>query len=379
MEFFKVFPWTSWKTSLTEEQRDGLYERFLETLDASYYARRDMNLGKVLGWAEKNVEAAQAFERALESMATEPELLRNLGIVYQKQHKYELAIEKYLALLRLRPHDAEVHFNLGKCYQGLDAWTKAVQSFEKALELTPGEGLGAGPGDGPNEGPGYGPNEGKTHYNLALSLRALGRYQEERHELEAAWKADPGIPGIAALLGSVYAREGRLDDAIRLYQENLEQHPDAPEVYRALARAYETGGDTERAREAFHNAVELAPEDPWVHFDLGDFYARQEKLEEAIGAYRSAVDADPRFIRGYRKMGEAYGKSGRLSEAIEAFVTALEIEPDGPNVGATHYHLGSLYSARAEPGRALEHFRRAKELGIDVPAVIFEELGAVAK
>lgn len=242
------------ETSLTTGQRAGLYHDFLETLDASYYARRDLNLGKVLGWAEKNAEAEEAFERAFESMPEEPELLRNLGIVYQKQHKYALAIEKYSALARLRPGDAEVHFQLGKCYQGLGAWTDAARSFETALEISPGD--------------------GKSHYNLALSLRALGRYQEERDELEAAFKVEPGIPGIAVLLGSVYAREGR------------------------------------------------------------------------------------------------------LKEAIEMFETALEIEP---GVGSTHYHLASSYAARAQPERALEHFRRAKVLGIEVPDLVFEELGAVAQ
>jgi tetratricopeptide (TPR) repeat protein len=238
---------------LTKEQREALYARFLDTLDASYFARRDLNLGKVLGWAEKNAEAAEAFERALVSMPNEPELLRNLGIVYQKQHRYEAAIEKYLALAELRPNDPEVHFNLGKCYQGMRAWDDAAKSFEKALELEPGD--------------------GKSHYNLALTLRALGRYQDELVALENAWRADPDISGIAALLGTVYAREER------------------------------------------------------------------------------------------------------FGEAIAAFEASLESEP---GVGSVHYHLGSLYAASGERQRALEHFRRAMALGVDVPPIVFEELGAKA-
>jgi tetratricopeptide (TPR) repeat protein len=235
------------ETLLTKTQRNDLYKSFLETLDASYYARRDLNLGKVLGWAGKNEEATEAFERAFESMPEEPELLRDLGIVYQKQHKYELAIEKYLRLSQLRPRDAEVRFNLGKCYQGLGAWAEAAKSFEKALELEP--------------------NDGKSHYNLALTLRELGRYQEELEQLEAAWKADPHIPGIAALLGSVYAREKRYDDAIAAFEMSLEVEPDVGATHYHLGSLYATRGRRDRALEHFRRARELGIDVPDVVFE----------------------------------------------------------------------------------------------------------------
>lgn len=233
--------------TLTDVETTRLYESFLDTLDASYYAQRDLNLGKVLGWAEQNAEAAAAFERAREIMPENPEVLRNLGIVYQKEREYERAIESYRSLLRLRPNDPEIHFNLGKCYQGLSAWGEAARSFEKALELAPGD--------------------AKSHYNLALTLRALGRYQDELTELEAAWKADPGIPGIAALLGSVYAREGRLDEAIDAFERSLETEPGVAATHYHLASALAVRGQRERALEHFRRAKELGIDVPDLVFE----------------------------------------------------------------------------------------------------------------
>jgi tetratricopeptide (TPR) repeat protein len=241
---------------LSPEQKQALYDRFLEDLDPSYYAQRDFNLGKVLGWAGKNEEAAEAFQRASRVMHDDPMVHYNLGIVYQKLGQAEPAIARYRTVIRLRPTFAEAHFNMGKSYQMIRDFDAAANAFEAALELMS--------------------NDGKTHYNLALCYRELDRFQEELFELEKARELDPELPEIVPLLASVYLREGI-----------------------------------------------------------------------------------------------SYGRKGMFDEAIEVFSKALELDADS---GTVHYHLGSLYAAHGQPDSALQHFRKAKDLGIDVPDEVIREL-----
>ena len=86
---------------------------------------------------------------------------------------------------------------------------------------------------------------------------------------------------------------------------------------------------------------------------------------------RKSVGLNPGFAPGYANLGAAYGKQGRLDEAIDAFQEALELRPE---VGGAHYHLASLYATRHQPRLARQHFQKAKELGVDVPDEVFEEL-----
>ena len=241
---------------LSAAQRQTLYDGFLDTLEPAYYAQRDLNLGKVLGWAGKNEEAAEAFERASRMMPDDPMVHHNLGIVYQKLGKAKLAVEEYETVTRLTPDFVEAHFNLGKSLQMMGDFRAAALAFQKALELEPGD--------------------AKAHYNLALCYRELGRFQEELKELERARALESELPEITSLLASVYIREGN-----------------------------------------------------------------------------------------------NYGKKGMFDEAIGVFEKALELETDS---GKVHYHLASIYAARGQTGPALQHFREAKALGIDVPEKVIREL-----
>ncbi len=367
------------------DRRRALYDDFLKGIDSTYYAQRDSNLGKVLGWAGKNEEAAAALERAFEVMPDDPELLYNLGVAYQKQGKCQRAIERYRDLVGIEPRFVEAYFNLGKCYQNVGAWEDGARSFQKVLELKP--------------------DDGKAHYNLALCYRELKRFDEEVSELEKAWAADPTRPELSRLMGSVYLREGRLDDALGAYKENLASHrseaaahndvgvvyrlkgqwpeaagaaskaleldPGLVDAHRNLALVHEAQGDIGLAEGAFQTIVSLLPSNFEAHFDLGRFYHRQGRLDDAIRAYRHSVGLNPGFAPGYANLGAAYGKQGRLDEAIDAFQKALELRPE---VGGAHYHLASLYATRHQPRLARQHFKKAKELGVNVPDEVFEEL-----
>ena len=248
---------------LSPEQSQTLYDRFLADLDPSYYAQRDFNLGKVLGWAGKNEEAAEALQRASRGMQNDPMVHYNLGIVYQKLGKAEPAIARYQTVIRLTPEFAEAHFNMAKSYQMTGDFGAAAEAFQRVLELRP--------------------NDTKAHYNLALCYRELARFPEELTELEKARALDPELPEIASLLASVYLREGI-----------------------------------------------------------------------------------------------NYGKKGMLDEAIGVLARALELDTDS-GTGMVHYHLGSLYAAHGQPVSAVQHFRKAKELGIDVPDEMIRELEAEAE
>merc|ERR1711964_906346 len=57
---------------------------------------------------------------------------------YRVKH-YDLAVEYYLAGIKLDPHSLIGYLDLGKSYEMLGSWAPALAALERALELSPGD------------------------------------------------------------------------------------------------------------------------------------------------------------------------------------------------------------------------------------------------
>ena len=62
------------------------------------------------------------------------------------------------------------------------------------------------------------------------------------------------------LLGYRFLGQGRVDEAIAVFELNVERFPDSWNVYDSLGEAYATKGDTARAIELYRRSVELNPD-----------------------------------------------------------------------------------------------------------------------
>ncbi|MBT6516593.1 MAG: tetratricopeptide repeat protein, partial [Candidatus Marinimicrobia bacterium] len=84
----------------------------------------------------------------------------NLGIAYNNQGNYTKAIESYKKAIELKPDYALAYNNLGIAYNNQGNYTKAIESYKKAIELKP-------------------------DYALAYNNRAIIYYSKE--EYDKAW------------------------------------------------------------------------------------------------------------------------------------------------------------------------------------------------
>ena len=116
----------------------------------------------------------------------------------------------------------------------------------------------------------------------AISLSAEERPKEARALLEEFLEREPDHPRARLLDGVLQAREGRVDEAIDVFEALRRDHPDRVEAYNNLAVLYAVKGRLEDARMTLVGALAQGP-DPLVYGNLGDVYA-----ELARRAYRRA-------------------------------------------------------------------------------------------
>ena len=103
------------------------------------------------------------------------------------------------------------------------------------------------------------PDDTFTLMVLALSIANTGDLGAAAEVMESAVAIDSRSAQARDILGSLYHRQGRIDDAIAAFRTAIELDPTRPNAYSNLAGALNDIGDFVGAEAAFGRAVELRP------------------------------------------------------------------------------------------------------------------------
>lgn len=176
-----------------------------------------------------NLKEATAYYK--QAAVVKPEMFRphyNLGQIYESQHNYKEAAAAYKRAVTLKIDEKmgetqvnvmSAYFNLGNVYAMMNDHAQAVSALREVIRRLPE----------PYHTP---------HYNLALSLAALGKQQE----------------------------------AVNSFKEAIKIKPDYWEAYYNMGVAYSKLEDYPQAIEAFKKTIELRPDDAQAHYNLGLAY-----------------------------------------------------------------------------------------------------------
>ena len=128
-------------------------------------------------------------------------------------------------------------------------------------------------------------------------------------------------------------RDGKPEEAEKIYRDILSRDPDHVEAIRLLAAsASEYHREYRDAEILLIRATELAPDYPRVWRDLTEAQIALAKYPEAIASARALVDLDPQFAASHITLGNALSVANKPEEAIEAYRTALKLQSN--HVGA---------------------------------------------
>lgn len=151
-------------------------------------------------------EAYEVLNRALAKQPDQPDLLYDRAMAAEKLGRLDVVEQDLRKLIRLKPDNAQAYNALG--YTLADRTTRykeALDLITKALELAPDD-------------PFIMDSMGWVQYRL-------GNYGKAEHYLKRAY-ASRRDPEIAAHLGEVLWVQGKQEEAKRLWQAALKEHPD---------------------------------------------------------------------------------------------------------------------------------------------------------
>jgi Flp pilus assembly protein TadD len=159
--------------------------------------------------AESGGEADEAMMKKLEALGyltpDNPNALNNLGLRYQKEGEHEKAIEQFEKALEIQPNNAASYNNLGISYGSLERFAEAERSFKRAIELNPEDIFAMN--------------------NLAVIYLRSQRLNEARSYALKALEIEPQYASAHFTLGSIYATVGQLTQAEQEFEAALKIEP----------------------------------------------------------------------------------------------------------------------------------------------------------
>lgn len=121
-------------------------------------------------------------------------------------------------------------------------------------------------------------------------------------------------------------KQGKPEDAAKYYREAIKVDPSFRPAYINLGALYARAGRQDLSIPVFERALALG-EDDAVHFNLGTEYYRKDDLERARLHLKKALHIHPRMIRAHIVLAYVYEKAHKPEKAEIYFKNALVIEP----------------------------------------------------
>ena len=244
-------------------------------------------------------------------------------------------------------------YNLGRVYQNLKQFDKAVEAYREATQVTP--------------------RDVDCWVGLSMALVSAGKREEAGRALQKAIALHPGNVQVTGMQAALLAEQGKIDEAVAAYDEALKTQPDHPSLLFNKAVTLNRARRYQAAEDVYRIFVGVVPDvaDGWR--GLGNAHLWQSEYEDARGAFDKALQLAPKDPFARMSLGICESNLGRFEAAIEAYEAALALAPHHPNVLACL--SGILCNCEQEdlrdPARGLQLARKAVEAAPQAPVFAF--------
>jgi tetratricopeptide (TPR) repeat protein len=193
-------------------------------------------------------------------------------------------------------------------------------------------------------------------------------------EYRLAIEADPSSEYLTSGLAELYAKTGRIRDAVLEAQDILKRDPDNLEAHKLLGRIYlrslgdmqsgnnGSGGNVLKlAIEQYEQIIKIEPDNIDAHLLLGRLYRLNNDLTKAEGEFKTAVKLQPQSEEAVTTLAYLYNEEGDATRAVQV----LSSVPDAGRSAKMYSALGYTYEQQKQYKEAINSYRHAIELDRD--------------
>jgi tetratricopeptide (TPR) repeat protein len=242
-------------------------------------------------------------------------------------------------------------------------------------------GSSAGQETSPTQSAKAAPNQATAYYHYSLghmyeemaTMYGRAEYANKAiSEYKLAIENDPSSEYLNSALAELYAKTGRIRDAVLEAQDIIQRDPNNAEARRLLGRIYVRSlGDLQagtqssevlkRAIEQYEAIIKLDPQSVDDHLLLGRLYRLDNEVPKAENEFKTAVKLQPSSEEAVTALAYLYDEQGAAQKAAEVLATV----PEAQRSGRLYSALGYTYEQQKEYKRAIEAYGKAVDLDHD--------------
>lgn len=230
---------------------------------------------------------------------------------------YDKAIENFEKALEIKSDYVLANNYIGYTYRVKKEYEKAKDIFTKSIEM-----------DSENSYAYY--MRGYTYF------KNLKNRTQAKKDFLKALEIKPNYAKPAEYMGDILYDEGKLEEATKYYDIAIEANPDDSYLYYSRALSIYSEDGLYAALSDIETVIELGGEDWYLsqaYTFRGLYYLQQlgnVGLIDAMSDFQKAIELDSKNAYAYNNMGTAYIRMGDLSLAIEYIEKAIELNPNEP-------------------------------------------------
>ncbi len=267
------------------------------------------------------------------------EWLKMKVVLYEKN----FAIKFARGLVDREPANPKLYWVLGEIYGASKEYRRAVQYYEKALELDR--------------------RSGKIRMSLAKAYEAIGELGKAIGEYRTAANVDPRSSEGLFHAAEILVQFQKYDEAETFLNSLITITPNYPGARRVLARIYVAKQKKDKAIESMVAEVKANPRNAKYRLDLAEIYMGYEKYDAAVQELKMitnlpSVTKAPEYvydkIRAYLLLSRCFRAQNKADSAEGAIRLAIEIDPNDPQL---HREFGYVLYALQRDKEGVREFQ----------------------
>lgn len=222
-----------------------------------------------------------------------------------EEGKMAEALEFYTKKIESDPDNPMNYAGRGNVYQNLGEHLKAVDDFNKAIDLDTDL---------------FFINEAR-----ALSHVELENFEKAEKDLQLVVENEGDSPFIRMIFANISYKKGDYQGTIEICTEALREYPEDSDLLNLRGYTRNTIEDYEGAVNDFAKAISVEPESRLAFNNRGYAFYKLGQLNKAEQDIRKSLELFDGNALAHRNMGLVYLKRGDTSQACSRFRRAVEL------------------------------------------------------
>ncbi len=206
------------------------------------------------------------------------------------------------------------------------------------------------------------PKNAEAHAGLALADVDLALIPSALTEAQTAFDIDRHNVLVRIARGTVYGKQGRVQDALKDFQDALKSNDKEIGTYLALSHYYISIDSLKPAEILLYRAQQTNDKDVRSYLGLAELYERQRIPDLAIGQYEQALQRDPNDVIVHAKLAGLYFRTRKYNESAGEWLKIIRIDS---TYSDAYYRIANLYFLAHQFGNAAMYATRYAALRPD--------------